>query len=437
MPVPPAAGPALSLPRPDASAPAPTGGDRLLLLGACVRALAQSALRGRLTRSRFPGGIVALDFFGDADLDDAPVRVVSLRRDLGLDRTIANLGRAALSLAWQATAPAGGLENRPGLLRLLARRGRLLGSDHRSIRAVRDPARLFGWLASEDLPHAPTCLAQCVPGDGRPRLMKRRRGAGGGGVRRALPSEPVPPGWYLQELLEGRAGSAAFLADGHDAVLLGVSEQLTGYAALGAGEFRHVGNLVDAVDPTRGPDALLDIEGVIMARRLAARLAAHFSLRGLAGFDFIAVRGRPYLIEVNPRWTASMELIEEARGGSLFDALLRVADGADAATAAGLPDPTRAAPAGGLGRVLGRGVLYAAEAITAPAPETLAAIGARDRPRAGELIMQGQPVCTLTALTVTRDLAISALEASAAAAKALLERSPAPGAAPAPARPRA
>jgi len=423
MPPPPAGGPAGCLRRPDAHDPPPAGGGRLLLLGACVRALAQSALRGRLTHARFPGGIIAVDFFGDADLENDPVRVVALRRDHGLERTIANLGRAALSLGWNAVMPAGGLENRPGLLRLLARRGRLLGSAPGSIRAVRDPARLFPWLASEDLPHALTRLAPRVPRDGRAWLLKPRRGAGGGGVRAARPGETVPPGWHLQERLDGRPGSAAFLADGHDAVLLGVSEQLIGMAPLGSQGYRHAGNLVDTVDLMQGPATLLDTGGVALARRIATRLAARFALRGLAGFDFISVRGRPHLIEVNPRWTASMELIEAARGASLFDAQLRVGDGADASTvagAAGMVDTDRTAPGFGPGPVLGRGVLYAAESVVAPAPEALAAIGARDRPRSGETILQGQPVCTLTALAATRNLAIASLEENAAAARALL-----------------
>jgi predicted ATP-grasp superfamily ATP-dependent carboligase len=196
-------------------------------------------------------------------------------------------------------------------------------------------------------------------------------------------------------------------------------------APLGTQGYRHAGNLVDAVDLMQGPAALLDTEGVVLARRIAVRLAARFALRGLAGFDFIAVRGRPHLLEVNPRWTASMELIEAARGASLFDAQLRVGDGADAATAAGaagMVDTDRTAPGFGPGPVLGRGVLYAAEMVMAPAPEALAAIGARDRPRAGETILQGQPVCTLTSLAAARDTAIAALEANAAAARALLVR---------------
>jgi predicted ATP-grasp superfamily ATP-dependent carboligase len=408
---------------PDRSEPAPARGDRLLLIGASVRSLAQSVLRSPRSRVLFPGGILALDFFGDADLDGRPVEIVSIRRDLGLDRTIADLGRAALDLDWKAVAPAGGLENRPGLLRLLARRGRLLGSAPEAIRAVRDPGRLFAGLAAEGLPHAAAPGAARVPRDGRAWLVKRRRGAGGGGVRAARPGEPVPPGSYLQERLDGRPGSAAFLADANDAVLLGVCEQLVGSAAPGAGGFRHAGNLVDAADLARGPAGLLDGEGEVLARRIATWLTRRFGLCGLAGFDFIALSGRPHVIEVNPRWTASMELTEEARGASLFEAMLSVGEGAAAAEAApdaGVLAGPRHAPAFGPERILGREVLYAPETMIAPPPATLAALGVRDRPRAGEVILPGRPVCTLTARAATRDRVLEALEASATRVRALL-----------------
>src|SRR5262245_22539752 len=107
-------------------------GGRLLLLGASARALAASAALSVEARQRFPGGLLVLDYFGDADLATdrrrsrdprwPDVVVASISRDLGLPRTSSSLGRAALQERWSALAYTGGLENRPGLLRLLARR---------------------------------------------------------------------------------------------------------------------------------------------------------------------------------------------------------------------------------------------------------------------------------------------------------------------------
>ena len=412
--------------------PARTG-DRLLLLGASARALAQSAIRSSEARRLFPGGLVALDFFADADLDGEPIQLLSVARDAGLGRTVASLGRQALRIEWQGFLAAGGLENRPGLLRLLERRGRPLGSAAAAVRAVRNPERLATWLAGARLPQAPVVAAARVPADGRTFLLKPRRGAGGGHLRLARPGELVPPGWYLQQYLEGRAGSAGFLADGRAARLLGVSAQLSGWEALGGAGFRHSGNLFDASAPLAGPDRLLDAAGIDEARGIASGLAEGFGLSGLAGFDFIAVGGRPHLIEVNPRWTASMELYDEARPGRLVDAAIRVAAGEGAAPAAAASgfDTTPEPP--GRPAVRARGVLYAAETFIAPPPEALAVHGARDRPRAGETIEAGKPICTLAASGPTVDAARAAIEAAAVRVRALglpIRTAPAPAAAP-------
>jgi predicted ATP-grasp superfamily ATP-dependent carboligase len=398
------------------SAPA---GARLLVLGASARALAQSALRSRLARRHFPGGLVALDFFADADLDGEAITLISVARDAGLPRSVAGLGRHALRLDWQAFLGAGGLENRPDFLRSLEQRGRSLGTPAAAVGRVRDPRRLAAWLAARHLPHAPVHAARRVPRENGVFLLKPRRGAGGGGVRRAAAGETVPPGVYLQKYLDGRAGSAAFLADGQTAHLIGVCAQVAGWEALGAPGFRHAGNLFDATAPLTGPERLLDASGVDDARRIAAGLAAQFGLRGMAGFDFIAVGGRPHVIEVNPRWTASMELYDEARPGSLIDAAILVAEGVPPGTAAEESGLGERRPAAGAPPIRARGVLYAIDPIVAPAPGALAALGARDRPRAGEVIAPGKPVCTLTASAATVAVARAAIEAAAARVRAL------------------
>src|SRR5262249_35466628 len=161
--------------------------------------------------------VVALDYFADTDLRGDP-GVVRLR--VGPERTTAGLGRAALALPWDACAFTGGLENRPGLLRLLSRHGTVLGPDPRAVYAMRRPENFFGSLAEEGIPSAPL-----GPSTSRALLRKPRRAAGGRGVLPATAGERALPGEFLQERLEGACGSAAFLADGDDAVLLGTSEQ--------------------------------------------------------------------------------------------------------------------------------------------------------------------------------------------------------------------
>jgi predicted ATP-grasp superfamily ATP-dependent carboligase len=383
-------------------------GPRLLLAGVSVRALARSATRGRLAAARFPGGIVALDYFGDWDLRALrDVIALSLRADRRGRRSVLALGRAARSLEWDACALAGGMENRPSVLEALQRRGTLLGNGAAAVRAVRDPAILFGFLRRAGIPHAPTRVrtgAVEAPGPGF--LWKPRRSGGGGRIRVARAGETRPRGFYLQGRLEGRAGSAAFVAAGGETELVGVAEQIAGIPELGATGFRYAGSLVGP------PGALLSAAATAGLEEAARALARRFGLRGLNGIDFvIGGDGVPRILEINPRWTASMELIEERRGVSLFDRHLQAccpAPGADREAARqgaagtgpetggpGAAESDTPPPGPGAAAFLAKGILYAEGPLRAGDPERLAGLGCRDIPCAGEPIDRGQPVCTI------------------------------------------
>jgi predicted ATP-grasp superfamily ATP-dependent carboligase len=360
---------------------------RLLIAGVSVRALAASVARSRRARALFPAGFIALDYFGDADLlalasrNDG--RVLALGRDLGLPRTVPALGRAALALEWLAIVYAGGLENRPALLCRLERRGRILGNGSAEVAGVRDPATLFGYLEAQGIPHAPTFpdRTRAPRSAARCYLWKPVRSGGGAGVRPAAPGERRPPAHFLQEFLDGPVGSAAFVGDGQRAALLGVTEQIVGAPELGGTGFRYGGNIAGPPRDLLPPGALAPLS------RAGSALAARFCLRGLFGIDYVLSSGLPHLIEVNPRYTASMELFEEMTACNLFDLHLRAIEDRI------LPGPLasrRASP-----RFLAKGILYAQSPVRAGAPDALLALACRDVPVRGEEIGTGQPICTL------------------------------------------
>ena len=56
------------------------------------------------------------------------------------------------------------------------------------------------------------------------------------------------------------------------------------------------------------------------ATALARTVAAAFDLRGLNGIDFVARGGLPLPVEVNPRWSSSMELFDRDGSASLMAA---------------------------------------------------------------------------------------------------------------------
>jgi predicted ATP-grasp superfamily ATP-dependent carboligase len=99
--------------------------------------------------------------------------------------------------------------------------------------------------------------------------------------------------------------SALCVAAGGTAVLLGVSRQLVGSVSNGQGGFRYVGSI--------GP---LDTPQSIVAAFvcIANALTAAFGLQGLFGVDAIVNDEGVWPVEVNPRFPASAELYDWARG---------------------------------------------------------------------------------------------------------------------------
>jgi predicted ATP-grasp superfamily ATP-dependent carboligase len=122
------------------------------------------------------------------------------------------------------------------------------------------------------------------------------------------------------------------------------------------------------------------------AAAVAALVTRAFGLVGLNGIDFIARNGVPYPIEVNPRYSASMELVERAGGISLFDAHAQACNGL-------LP----LVPAPG-NRVQGKAIVFARHDIRLGNTESwVGQAWLADVPHSGEKIRRGSPICTVFA----------------------------------------
>jgi hypothetical protein len=191
----------------------------------------------------------------------------------------------------------------------------------------------------------------------------------------------VPRRAYLQERIAGIPGSVVFAADGRRAIPLGLTRQLVGERAFGARGFRYCGSLLAS---SNEPLFARQAELVERAGELAQAVTALFGLRGLNGIDFIARGGVPFPIEVNPRYSASMELVERETGVSLFGIHLEACSGR-------LP-AAPAAPA----RVLGKAIVFARHEVLIRDPARWR-VDIADIPHPGERIAAGRPICTVFA----------------------------------------
>jgi predicted ATP-grasp superfamily ATP-dependent carboligase len=357
-------------------------GARVLVTGVSTRAAAESAARAGFA-------VTALDAFGDLD-QHAGVRGLAMPRDFGARFTPGAAARASRSVEVDAVAYLSSYENRAGAVRALAAGRALWGNPPSVLARVRDPIALADALRARGCA-APRTRAGAPAADDDARgdwLLKPRASGGGQGVRAWRRGEAVPGAAYLQERIDGTPASIVFVAAAGRVVPLALSRQLVGDAAFGASGFRYCGSVLAAAG-----DPQLDDDEALFGRAvaLAGAVADEYGLVGVNGVDFVARRGVPYAIEVNPRYCASMELAEREYGVSVF--------GAHAAACAGgaLPAFDLAAARRGAAAA-GKAVLFARRAVRAGDTRPwLADPTVRDVPHPGEWLAAGQPVCTVFA----------------------------------------
>jgi predicted ATP-grasp superfamily ATP-dependent carboligase len=270
---------------------------------------------------------------------------------------------------------------------------------------VRDPARLGLALRDAGAPYPQTFVAAPAERSGR-WLRKPLRGGGGTRVREWR-GGALPAGALVQERIDGLACSAAAVADGVDADVLGLTEQLIGRRAFGVRGYRWCGNIVPPRLPAGEFEALLG-----QARAICSCLAGAFALRGLFGVDLMWDGERAWTVEVNPRPTASLEAIETAYGMGVFDAHLRGCAGELRRV-----ESERA-------RAAGKAILFATSDVVVGDSVRWLERGVRDVPHPGQRIAAGRPICTIVETATTPQDALAGLEARAAQLRAELEALP-------------
>jgi predicted ATP-grasp superfamily ATP-dependent carboligase len=354
---------------------------KILLMGISVRAMVESAARSNY-------GVIALDAFGDQDLRHL-AETHSLVRDFLVPYSPEALFQAGRQLEFDAVAYTANLENHPGVLRRFASRHRIIGNPPQIVENVRNFANLFFRLRSAGL-----AVPESIFEDANRKLSGRRRWlvkpilSGGGQGIAMLRSDKIPGKQYmLQEYIPGKSCSASFVADGRECVILGVAEQLIGMRSLGSRDFRYCGNILplpETLHPGTGKAILEQV------RRLAEFLTREYALTGVNGIDFILRKDRLYPTEVNPRYSASMELMELAYALPIFHLHTQaVLDGR-------LPEfHAEAAPKSR--NFFGKAILFADRDAVAPDTRCWHARGIRDIPAEGERLKKGAPICTILA----------------------------------------
>ncbi len=266
-----------------------SGEPNIIVVGASARAAAFSALRAGMRP-------YAIDLFADSDLVDACPAVKVKRYPRDFEQALA----AAPQAPWIYT---GGLENHPDLIDRMAALRPLYGNGGDVLRKIRRPELLAACLAEadSDLAMPAICYSPPQPDSEFQWLQKPRRSSGGLGIRRvnSAAGEAQDARHYYQQFIPGLSQSAVYAAHHGECELLGVTSQQSGVPELPDEPFLYAGS---ATTLRRLADEPLTELGRLLIRS--------FGLRGLFNVDYVDDGRRIWPLEVNPRYSASVEVLE-------------------------------------------------------------------------------------------------------------------------------
>lgn len=266
----------------------------------------------------------------------------------------------------------GAMENHLDVVEAVLVDREALGSDAEAMRITRQPTTLAHLSGVDGLqlpgviePHTWRGRLQLSIARlrGRRMVVKPYRSASGARIEQDRAGVRVERDRYCQQYVEGKPISAAYHSDGWSVRLLGVTQQLLD-------GFRYIGSVGPLAIGEQQRHALTHV-GVVLAQQC--------NLRGCFGVDAVVdAQGVTWPIEVNPRYTASMEVIERAHGMSVLSPSIKA-----------LRQPRG---------MTGKLIVFARQRCEAgELYDGFEAHAIADVPQVGTMIETGRPICTVFA----------------------------------------
>jgi predicted ATP-grasp superfamily ATP-dependent carboligase len=241
----------------------------------------------------------SLDFFGDIDTKEAGEN--SSLREFGDPYSTENLYNRSKQLDFTHVVYGAGFENYPEFIEGFEARATVVGNDSKTLKGVRDWRNFFSIIEKVGIRHPKTEIVRA--GDApvqEGRILKSQKTGGGHRIHTSSESFDASEEVLLQEVIRGTPISTCVAGDGRGCRFLGATEQIT------SKNYLYRGNIAP-------------LETTKEVGEISITIGEMFNLRGVNGIDFILTEGGPYVLEVNPRPTGAMEVLERAYGVNLFD----------------------------------------------------------------------------------------------------------------------
>jgi uncharacterized protein len=218
---------------------------------------------------------------------------------------------------------AGGMENHVELIDQVGKYHRILGPNVEQIKRIRDHEFLVSSINKSDhdgvlrFPETVPTVHDVDPKDNW--LCKSFFGCGGFHIERFHDdyfANLKEGNYYFQREVTGQSVGTVFLCERSNVQLLGVT------AAIDSLMHQSITGPQPILPPMayRGSYGLIALPNIVKEAMCnwAFSFAQSLDYTGIMQADWITCNSVAWLLEVNPRWTASMEIIEWAQGCNLF-----------------------------------------------------------------------------------------------------------------------
>ena len=306
----------------------------------------------------------------------------------------------------------GALENSPKILERIMKKGNfigpLLGTSPDGLRGLRNPEWLAKTLKGVGLETLPVANQSSPPVPDGTWVQKPLASAGGRMIRvwdESAAQTPFPEAHYFQKIAAGIGASVIFQVDSGKVEWLGSARELEAPTeSAPPSPFSYCGSL--------GPIHELPVPAEAKLRKMIQTFVDNVpSLNGFVGLDFRFDGDEVWLVEVNPRYTASIEVLELSLGQSLLNPLATPGRSnsnpsalAEMSSSTFCFSPTAEEQNLNQTRIVAKQILYASESFVSPDlrqfvnasdPWTIPLMA--DVPVPGTFVEKGWPICTVLA----------------------------------------
>jgi len=277
----------------------------------------------------------------------------------------------------------------------------ILGNSPKVVEKVRKKRAFFNELQHLGIRYPETTVVKDVDEAkaaavqiGYPVVVKPLIGFGGTDIRMAQSPKELERAFFkvslagrdvsVQKFIDGIHASVSFLATYENVKVLSINEQLLGLRAVFQRKaFGYCGNIVPLC---------FTKSTFVKCKYIVERIALHFGLIGSNGIDLvISKEGIPYVLEVNPRFQATLECVERVLGINLVESHI------NAVLNGSLPTIREKTST-----FCTRLILYAPKRIIAPDMTSRKEV--RDVPFHGVIIEKGEPICSIISEGRNRNL---------------------------------